>query len=471
MRRQNNLGSDNVKTLVWRIAIPSMLAQFVSVLYSIVDRMYIGNIPEIGDIALAGVGVCGPVVTMVASFASLIGVGGSPLMSIRMGEGRVNEARKIISNCFMMLCVLAVVLTVVIMAVRKPMLYLFGASEQTYMYADAYFSTYLLGTIFALLSTGMNQFIICQGFAKTGMLSVMLGAVCNIILDPIFIFVFNFGVRGAAIATVISQVASCAFVLIFLFGKVPPIKISFGGYSFHIMRRVLTLGFTPFLIIAIDNVMIIAMNSVLQRYGGPGQGDALITCATIVQSFMLLVTMPLGGISGGTQTILSYNYGAGQTGRVMRAQKYIVCLCVAYTGLLLILAWTASPLFVSLFTGDKALAEEAVWAIRVCTLALLPLGVQYELVDGFTAIGHVNYSLPLSFFRKLVYFAALFTIPVFFEPKMVFFSETISDILGPLATIIVHRLMIKKIMQKRVDEVDAMRKLEGGQSKNIQKVS
>lgn len=462
MKKQNNLGRDNIKTLVWRIAIPSMLAQFVSVLYSIVDRMYIGNIPEIGDIALAGVGVCGPVVTMISSFASLIGVGGSPLMSIRMGEGREKEARKILSNCFMMLCVLSVVLTAVIMAVKEPMLYLFGASGQTYVYADSYFTTYLLGTIFALLSTGMNQFIICQGFAKTGMISVMVGAVCNIVLDPVFIFGFNMGVKGAAVATVLSQIASCAFVLIFLFGKVPPIRITFGGYSFKIIRRVLALGFTPFIIIAIDNVMIIAMNSVLQRYGGPSQGDALITCATIVQSFMLIVTMPLGGISGGTQTILSYNYGAGQTDRVLKAQKYIVGLCVSYMALMMIMAWTVSPLFVRLFTADTALASEAVWAIRVCTLAILPLGVQYELVDGFTAMGCVNYSLPLSFFRKLVYFAALFIIPLFAEPKMVFFSETISDILGPLATIIVYRLTIKKIMKKRVEEVETMKRLENG---------
>lgn len=402
MKKQNNLGKDNIKTLVWRIAIPSMLAQFVSVLYSIVDRMYIGNIPEIGDIALAGVGVCGPVVTMISSFASLIGVGGSPLMSIRMGEGREKEARKILSNCFMMLCVLSVVLTAVIMALKEPMLYLFGASTQTYAYADSYFTTYLLGTIFALLATGMNQFIICQGFAKTGMISVMVGAVCNIVLDPVFIFGFNMGVKGAAVATVLSQVASCAFVLTFLFGRTVPIRITFGGYSFKIMRRVLALGFTPFIIIAIDNVMIIAMNSVLQRYGGPAQGDALITCATIVQSFMLIVTMPLGGISGGTQTILSYNYGAGQTERVLKAQKYILCLCVGYMSLMMIIAWTISPLFVRLFTADAVLGEQAVWAIKVCTLAIIPLGFQYELVDGFTAMGRVNLSLPLSFFRKLV---------------------------------------------------------------------
>lgn len=457
MRVENNLGKDNIKRLVWRIALPSMLAQFVSVLYSIVDRMYIGHIAGVGDIALAGVGVCGPVVTMVASFASLVGIGGSPLMSIRMGEGRIEEAKKIVANCFMMLAVLSVVLTAAMIALRRPMLMLFGASEVTYPYADIYFKTYLIGTIFALLSTGMNQFIICQGFAKIGMISVVIGAILNIMLDPIFIFALNMGVQGAAVATVISQMASCIFVLCILFGKTVPVKITFGGYSPGIIGRVLVMGFTPFIIIAIDNVMIIAMNAVLQHYGGAAEGDMLITCATIVQSFMLVVTMPLGGISGGTQTILSYNYGAGQTQRVLQAQKYIVILCVAFTTSMFILARLAGPLFVSLFTKDAELAGQAFWAIKVCTLAIIPLGVQYELVDGFTAIGCVQYSLPLSFFRKLVYFAALFIVPVFFRAQDVFYVEPISDILGPLATIIVYRLTIKKIMRKRVETVSQMR--------------
>ena len=309
---ENNLGKENVKSLVWRIAIPSMLAQFVSVLYSIVDRMYIGNIPRIGDEALAGVGICGPVVTMVGSVAFLVGIGGSPLMSRRMGEGRMDEARKIVANAFVMLIGLAMILMVLMTAIRRPMLMFFGASQITYPYADIYFTTYLTGTVFALLSTGMNQFIIAQGFAKTGMISVSLGAVLNIVLDPVFIFAMNMDVRGAAIATVISQMASCVFVLVFLFGPKPPVRISFGGYRPGIMGRILVMGFTPFIIIAIDNVMIIALNAVLARYSAAGTGDMLITCATIVQSFMLVVTMPLGGISSGTQTILAYNYGAGR---------------------------------------------------------------------------------------------------------------------------------------------------------------
>lgn len=188
----------------------------------------------------------------------------------------------------------------------------FGASTVTYPYARAYFMIYVSGSVFALLSTGLNQFVICQGFASEGMKSVLLGAVLNLLLDPVFIFVLHLGVRGAAIATVLSQIASCLYMLHILFGKTIPIRITFGGYSFAIMKRILTVGFTPFLIIAIDNVMIIAMNAVLQRYAPAGQGDSFITCATIVQSFMLIITMPLGGISGGTQSILAYNYGAGK---------------------------------------------------------------------------------------------------------------------------------------------------------------
>ena len=449
MVMENNLGQDHIRKLVWRIALPSMLAQFVSVLYSIVDRMYIGNIPEVGDVALAGVGVCGPVVTMVASVAFLIGIGGSPLMSRRMGEGKNDEARQILANSFLMLAVLAVALTVAMIAVRRPMLMLFGASAATYPYADVYFTTYLSGTLFALMATGMNQFIICQGFARVGMLSVILGAVLNIILDPVFIFLLNMGVRGAAVATVLSQLASCIFVLAFLFGRNVPVRITFGGYRVGIMGKILVMGFTPFIIIAIDNVMIIALNSVLARYGGPDQGDMLITCATIVQSFMLVVTMPLGGISSGTQTILAYNYGAGQTRRVLAAQRYIVLLCVAYTGLMFVLARLASPLFVRLFTADSVIAQKSVWAIGICTMAVIPLGVQYAIVDGFTGLGQVRYALPLSFFRKLVYFVPLFVLPALFGADAVFFAEPISDIAGPVVSAAVYCLAMPGLMKCR----------------------
>ena len=450
MKTENDLGRDDIRRLVWRIALPSMLAQFVSVLYSVVDRMYIGHIADVGSLALAGVGVCGPVVTMVGAASSWVGIGGTPLMSIRLGEGDTPAARRILSNCFWLLCGLSAVLMAVVLPLREPMLYLFGASGETYAYADAYFFMYMLGTPFALLSVGLNQFIICQGYAKIGMLSVMLGAVANILLDPVFIFGLDMGVRGAALATVLSQVASCAFVLRFLLGRYVPVRLSFGGCRLRTMGKVLVMGLTPFLIIALDNVMIIAMNAVLQHYGG-ADGDHLITTATIAQSFMLVVTMPLGGISGGTQSILGFNYGARRADRVLQAQKLIALLCVGYTALMTLAAWTVSPLLIRLFTTDAPLQAEAFRAIKICTLAIVPLGVQYAIVDGFTAIGQVQLSLPLSFFRKAVYFAAVFGLPAALGARMVFFAEPVSDILGPLASAVVYLLCIRRILRRRME--------------------
>lgn len=448
MRVENDLGKDKISSLVLRIAIPSMLAQFVSVFYSIVDRIYVGNIADVGTLALAGVGICGPILTMVGSVSFLIGTGGTPLMGMRMGEGNMKQAEHIMANAFVLLIGFAVVLTAVMMAIREPMLNMFGASGETYIYAENYFKVYICGTIFALLSTGMNQFIISQGFAKIGMLSVMLGAVLNIILDPIFIFVLDMGIQGAALATVISQAASCAFVLWFLFSEKSTIRITFGGYKVRTMLKILKIGMTPFLIIGFDNVMIIAMNSLLQKYGA-AQGDMLITCNTIVQSFMLMVTMPLGGISGGTQGILSYNFGAGQSDRVIKAEKNIMLLCVAYTTLMFLVARTLEGGFVALFTKDAVIAEEACRAIHICTAAVIPLGIQYAIVDGFTGMGQVQVSLPLSAFRKIIYFVSIFILPVIGGAKVIFYAEPISDIIGPIASVLVFFIVFKKILKNR----------------------
>lgn len=447
MKMENDLGHDRISRLVLRIALPSMLAQFVSVLYSIVDRMFVGNIPGVGPESLAGVGVCGPIVTMIGAFAFLVGIGGTPLMGIALGEGNKEKASSILANCFVMLCTISVVVTGLALAFREPMLRLFGASEVTYPYAEAYFSVYVMGTVFALLSIGMYQFVIAQGYAKVGMCSVILGAVLNIILDPVFIYVFHMGVRGAATATVISQAASAAFVILFLLGRAH-ITISFGGYSYKIMLRVLKMGVTPFMIIAADNIMLITMNALLQKHGG-ANGDTLITVNTIVQSFMLVMTMPLGGISGGTQCILSYNYGAGFSDRVLKAQRYIAAMCAGYTAILFVLARVAGGAFASLFTADAAIKEQACWAIRVCTLMAVPLGVQYSIVDGFTGMGQIQMSFPLSFWRKAVYFVAVFLIPTVAEAHMIFYAEPISDVLSVLVSIPVYLFSIKKILSKR----------------------
>ena len=281
-KHTNDFEHDAIPQLVLRLAIPTMLAQLVSVLYSIVDRMYIGI--GVGDLALAGVGVCSPIVTLLSSFASLVGLGGSPIMAMRMGEGNQKEARRILNNAFLMLLGLSLVLTVLFWFSKAQLLMWFGASTSTFDYANTYVSIYTAGTVFALISAGMNSFLIAQGFSGLGMATVVLGAVLNIILDPVFIFLCHMGVAGAAIATVLSQLASCVFVLCSLFSKKMPVRLGIDGFQLRVVRKIVSFGFSPFLIIASDSILLIVLNTVLQRYGGPGEGDTLVTCATIVQS-------------------------------------------------------------------------------------------------------------------------------------------------------------------------------------------
>lgn len=446
MKVENNLDTDDMRGLVWRLALPSMLAQFVSVFYSIVDRMYIGNIAEVGETALAGVGICGPIVTLISSVAFLVGVGGSPLMSIRLGEKNERAAGQILSNCFLLLTVLSVAITVVALLLKSRLLMWFGASTATYPYASEYITLYLLGTVFALLATGMNQFIICQGFAKVGMKSVLLGAVCNIILDPVFIFLFHMGVRGAAVATVLSQMASCAYVLKFLFSDRPPVKITFKGYDWQIMRRVMLIGLSPFLIIAFDNVLIIALNTVIQRYGGEGEGDMLLTCMTIVQSFMLMVTMPLGGITSGTQTILGYNYGARRPDRIKKAEIHIVTLGLIFTVVMFLIAQTIPQYFVRIFTQNETYVDLTVWAIKVYTLGIIPLACQYTVVDGFTGMGIAKVAISLSMFRKVIFLGGAFLIPAYWGITNIFYTEPISDFVAAVVSTTVYFLVIDKII-------------------------
>lgn len=449
VKLENDLGKDSIKKLVLKLAIPSMIAQFVSVLYSVVDRVYIGNITGIGEVALAGIGICAPVLTLISAFAAWIGVGGAPLMSIKLGEKNTEEAKKILANCFIMLVVFSFVITILSLVFKEKLLFYFGASERTYPYADDYFTIYVLGTVFVLLTVGLNQFVLCQGFAKVAMKSVVLGAVVNIVLDPIFIFVFNLQVKGAAIATVISQIGSCIYVLSFLLGKKVPIGISFKGYSKEIMLKVLKIGISPFLIIALDNVMIIAVNTVLQRYGGVERGDMLLGCAAIIQSFMLIVTMPLGGITSGTQAILGYNYGARNSKRVLEAEKYICILCVVFVTIMFGIAYTLPRQFARIFTSNKDYIEMTARGIKIYTIGLLGMAIQYVVVDGFTGMGEVKIAMPLSMFRKIIFFASVFIIPRFFDITNVFYAEPISDIVAASVTTIVYLITIKRILYKR----------------------
>ncbi len=449
MRKQNDLGKDDIKQLVRRLAIPSMLAQFVNVLYSIVDRMYIGNIPEVGEVALAGAGVCGPIVTLISSFAFLVGIGGAPLMAIRMGEENQEGAEKILANCFVMLLGLSAMLTGAAIAFREPMLMFFGASEQTFPYAYDYLTFYVAGTVFAILTAGLNQFITCQGFANEAMLTTIIGAVMNIVLDPIFIFVLGMGVRGAAVATVLSQACSCAFVLWFLFGYRAHVRITLGGYSARVMLRVLTFGFCPFIIIAGDSVLIIALNTVLQRYGENGSGDMLIACATIVQSYMQIVTLPLGGITSGTQPILSFNYGAKNTDRIRKGEKEIVKLAFLFCLIMFIISQTVSSVFVRLFTQNEQYIQLSVWAIKVFTFGIIPLALQYAFVDGLTALGIVKVSVSLSVFRKVAFLVLTLLIPAYFGATAAFYAEPIVDIFCGLFSTAIFLSLIGRILRKR----------------------
>lgn len=442
MKLGSNLESDDIKGLVFSLAIPSMLAQFVNVFYSIVDRMYIGNIPEIGDLALAGVGICGPIVTLISSFAYLVGIGGAPLVSIALGQKDAKKAKQIIANSFLMILIISVVLSAGTYVLKDWLLVHFGAKGAIFPYAEEYMEVYLAGTVFALISLGMNQFIICQGYARTGMMTVLVGAVLNIILDPVFIFVCDMGVKGAALATVLSQAVSCLFALLFLFGKRVPIPISFGNYSLKTMGRIMAIGITPFLIIAFDNILIIAMNTVIANYGG-NDTDVLLTCTTIVQSFMLIITMPLGGITGGTQTILGYNYGARRPDRIRCALRWISLFCVLFTGIMFLAAQIIPSWFVRIFTRDEMLIKQSVWIIRRYTLAVIPLGIQYTVVDGLTGMGLTGYSISLSMFRKVLYLGSVFLLPVLFHIQVIYFAEPISDFFGTMASVFVFLWLVR----------------------------
>ena len=449
MKTSADLGKDPISSLVLRLAIPAMIAQFVNVLYSIIDRMYIGHIPKIGALALAGVGVCGPIVTLLLSFGTLVGLGGSILLGIRMGERDLPKARQILSNSFLMLCGFSVILTVAFLFMKDHLLIWFGASEITFPYADTYMTIYTAGTFFALMAAGLNYFINCQGFPVAGMTTVLIGAISNIILDPVFIFLFHMDVAGAAIATVISQMASCTFALLFLFSKKVHVRISFGNYSRRLMLNIIYLGMSPFLILATDSILLIVMNTVLQKYGGPKQGDMLITCATIVQSYMLLITSPMIGISGGTQAIISYNYGARQTQRVKKTVRTNLVLMLMFTTFMFILSRFIPGSFVRLFTSSEEYMDFSVWGIKIFTMMIIPLSFQYVFVDALTALERTKTALSLSVLRKLLYVAGTITLPLFFQASAAFYAEPLSDFVSAVVSTAAFLLIIDRHLKKR----------------------
>ena len=453
MKKTTDLGKDKVPLLVLKLAVPSMIAQFVNVLYSTVDRMFIGNIPRIGDETLAGVGVCGPIVTLLTSFGTLIGLGGSILMAMRMGAGRKKQAENILAHSFVLLVLFSALLTFFFLLIKGHLLNWFGASDTTFPYADSYMTIYTAGTFFALMAVGLNYFITCQGFPGIGMLTVIIGALTNILLDPVFIFGFHMNVAGAAIATVITQFVSCAFAFRFLTGKKIPVKITLlrkKNFSPMIVQRILELGVSPFLILATDSVILIVLNTVLQTYGGPEEGDLLITCATIVQSYMMLITGPMLGISSGTQAILSYNYGAKNIDRVKSAEKYILLLCLCFTTLMFLVSRTVPEYFIRIFTRDPGQTDLCIWGIHVFTLMIIPLSFQYVFVDGFTALGRSRTALFLSVFRKGDYILFTIVLPIFWGARSAFYAQPLADGISAVMSSVAFLLIFRKHLEKRM---------------------
>lgn len=452
---KRDFGHGAVMPLVLSLSLPTCLSQAVNVLYAIVDRMFIGNIQDYGDLALAGVGVAVPITSLISSFAVLVGMGGSPLMAIREGHGEHDEAERILSTGFVMLLFFSLLLTPLCFILKSPLLRLFGSSEATFAYADEYLSWYLAGTPFALLSTGMNSFVINQGMSRRAMASVVCGAVLNVALDPVFIFGFGLGVKGAAIATVISQLASALITMHALLSGGAMIRLRLRLPGVRIVIRTLSLGLSPFIIIATDSIIMILLNTVLQRYGGEGMGDMLVSASTIIQSYHLLVMNPLGGITGGSQGLLSYSYGAGNTDRVRRTWACIQTLATIYTCIMLILSWTASPLFISLFTRDEELARLTLTYLRIFELMIIPLSFQYTTVDTFTALGKSSIALPLSLLRKLMFTLAVFLIPYLTQSGgTAFFAEPVSDLLAAVVSTLTLAVMLRRVLGQREAGLD-----------------
>lgn len=448
---ENSLGEDSIWRLLLKLTIPSMLAQFVNVFYGIVDRIFIGNIDGIGALALAGVGVTTPVITLLTSFAYLAGMGGAPLAAIKMGSGEKDDAEKILFNSFVLLSITAVVLTALFFGIKTPLLKFFGATDNTIGYADEYMTYYLIGAIFAMLTLGLNTFITAQGFSKTAMASVLIGALINIALDPIFIFVLKLDVKGAAIATVIAQFFSCVWVLTFLFGKKTFIrlKLRFKAFSLKFIKKILTLGISPFLIMCTESVIIIALNSVISRTAG-SNADIYLAAATIVVSFLQLVINPLGGITMGAQPLLSYNLGAGKIDRIRGTILRLFVLCFVFNAIMFTLAMTVPSYFSRIFTSDKAIIDVASIGIRINIAGILLLAFQYAIVDSFTALNCPKYAVFLSLTRKLgILLPLTFLLPMLTKnPTLVFAAEPIADAIGGILSLITFYIFNKRVLPK-----------------------
>ena len=387
------LGREPIGRLLLKLAFPTVAAQVINMLYNIVDRIYIGHISDIGAMALTGVGVCMPLIMIVSAFAALVAYGGAPRASIFMGRKDTDSAEKTLGNCFIVQIAISIVLTAALLIWNRDFLMAFGASENTIEYSVRYMNVYAIGTLFVQLTLGMNAFITAQGFAKTGMLSVLIGAVANIILDPIFIFGFNMDVQGAALATIISQALSCAWVLAFLFGKRTMLKIKRKNLFLEakIILPCLALGLSVFIMQASESVISVCFNSSLLRYGG----DIAVGAMTILTSVMQFAMLPLQGLGQGAQPIISYNYGARNVGRVKAAFRLLLKTSVLYAVALWGLVMIFPQLFAAMFTSDAELMEFTKTALRIYMASMFLFGIQMACQMTFNSLGRAKESLSL----------------------------------------------------------------------------
>lgn len=449
VKREQDLGSDSIGRLMFTLAVPAITAQLVNMLYNIVDRIYIGHIPEIGSNALTGVGICFPIIILIMAFSSLVAMGGAPQAAIAMGQQNNEKAERILGNCFTSLLIVAVALTAVFLIFGKPILWAFGASENTIGYANDYLQIYIIGTVFVQIALGMNMFITTQGFAKTSMLTVVIGAALNIILDPVFIFMFNMGVRGAALATIISQGVSAAWVLRFLTGKRTTLHIKKHcmRISPQIMLPVLALGVSPFIMQSTESLLSVVLNTSLLKYGG----DIAVGAYTVLGSVIQIVNLPMQGLFQGAQPITSYNYGAQKFDRVKKSVRLLTITAVTYGTVFWLALMLVPQVFVGMFTSDAALTETTVWAMRIFLAGVFAFGFQGSFQNSFLALGQAKVSLLMALLRKIVLLIPLiFIMPVFFENKLfgVFIAEPIADILAAIVTTIAFITWARKNLNK-----------------------
>ena len=450
--KADDLANKPIFRLLFQLSLPAIAAQIINVLYNVVDRMYIAHIPNIGASALTGIGVTMPVIIAVSAFAYLVSMGGSPRASIMMGKQHYDKAEEILGNCALTLIIISIVITILLIIFAEPILMLFGASENTIIYALRYLRIYSIGTIFVQLALGLNAFITAQGKAKTSMFTVLIGAVTNIILDPIFIFVFDMDVRGAALATIISQAISCIWILTFMTSKrtVLKLKLSNLKISANVILPCLALGFSPFIMQFTESVLFVSFNTSLLKYGG----DLAVGAMTILSSIMQFSFLPIMGLTQGSQPIISYNYGAGNIDRVKSAFKILLISCLSFSTLMWIISEFFPYLFVRIFTSNQELIDYSIWALRIYMASSLIFGAQTACQQTFIALGNAKISSFLAILRKIILLIPLiFILPIFLENKVmaVLLAEPIADFLAVCTTVTLFTIYFKKLINLNIN--------------------